>query len=306
MLIARHSIPSKPSLLQNFTPMSASSSDNPHSRLERDQHSIAASVVHILKYERTSDENPFADESKSGSSCGIAELQWLQVDIHDGVDPCELADGALDLQDNGSSPELLEECFGVDWPAVMNEEYDPRLSSFYDNLRNLGTKPVEVFASSPPLLQSPVSGFPVEHESYSAISTPSQHRKRPSSPGSSTTNKKYCQHSNITPTKSTPISSIHPSLSQYSSPTLPQPRAPAARLEMLQQKLEEANPSTDTSDFTYDPSSTSLLPLSESHSSYYDKPESDVVPTARGFLYLMRTVLRQSLDGRKDMEINVR
>lgn len=94
--------------------MSASLPDKPHSRLERDQHSIAASAVHILKYKRTSDENPFADESKSGSSCGTAELQWLQVDIHDGVDPYELADGALDFQDNGSSPELLEECFGVD------------------------------------------------------------------------------------------------------------------------------------------------------------------------------------------------
>ena len=280
-------------------------SANPYERLIEDEHVAAASAVHVFSYERTSDVNPFINEPKSGSSCGAAELQWLQVDILDGLSPDELVDDAPDFRDNSDVPELLEECFGVDWAAVMNEEYDTKLSMFYDDLRTLGTRPVDIFVSSPPLLQPPAlsSG---ENESLSAISTPSQlRRRRRSSPGSGTIKQKDCQDSDLTPTKSTPTSSKTPVLSQYSSPALPQPRTPTAQL-ISPANLEEANPPRETSDSTYEPSLTPPLPSNQSQSSYYDKSEFDVVPAARGFLRLMRMVLSQSPDKGRDMEVQIK
>jgi len=73
--------------------------------------------VTITEYERTDDENPFLSEDKSGSTCSTAELQWLQVDIYDGLDPKDLVPVSKDTKEDVAFYKQLEEWFGVSHPS---------------------------------------------------------------------------------------------------------------------------------------------------------------------------------------------
>jgi hypothetical protein len=103
-----------------------------------------------VTYEKTTNENPFYSEDVSGSTSGIAELSWLQVDIHDALDPEYLVPVSKDTKEDIAIHKQLEEWFGVDWLAVLAKDYRRDLKSFYDELRHLGSRPIEAFGSSPP------------------------------------------------------------------------------------------------------------------------------------------------------------
>jgi hypothetical protein len=123
----------------------------------------------IFRYERTTNENPFHSEDVSGSSCGMHELQWLQVDIHDGLYPKNLVPVSNDIKEDIAFHKRLEEWFGIDWLAVLAKNYNGNGKPFYDELRHLGSRPIETFSSSPP--HSP-SGTLRGHESPNADTTP--------------------------------------------------------------------------------------------------------------------------------------
>jgi len=128
-----------------------------------------------VTYERTTNENPFYSEDVSGSTSGIAELSWLQVDIHDALNPELLVPVSKGTKEAIAIHKQIEEWFGVDWPAVLAKDYSDRVKSFYDELRHLGSRPVEAFGSSPPP-HSPSRSLR-EHESSDADTTPTQPTK---------------------------------------------------------------------------------------------------------------------------------
>src|SRR4051794_22772834 len=127
-----------------------------------------------VTYERTTNENPFYSEDVSGSTSGIAELSWLQVDIHDALDPEYLVPVSKDIKEDIAIHKQLEEWFGVDWLAVLAKDYRRDLKSFYDELRHLGSRPIEAFSSSPPHSSS---GTLRGHESPNADTTPTRPTK---------------------------------------------------------------------------------------------------------------------------------
>lgn len=163
------------------------------------------------------------------------------------------------------------------------------IALFYENLRHLGLKPIEACRSSPPDPQS----VPLV-EDFSAHATFRAHKHRLSNSPVATPSKKVQQYRTNTPSKAVGLTVPLSNSEQLSSPSLPQPRAIIGRNHGPRSLPESLLPS-ETSDVSYQPTSTPLAASPESSSSYYDKPESDVVATARGFLYQLRDALRRDI-----------
>jgi hypothetical protein len=234
-----------------------------------------------VRYQRTSRENPFLDLPKSGSLWGRDELDWLKVEDHCGLSPGDLLNPSADTPEEVESLSLLSQWMSVAWTDVKNGDFDLDLSAFYENLRDLGQKPVNIYASSSPHITSTPrpTALPVMNDcesnelDSSRTSTPRQksqlnaeHRLAQSIPSSP------------------PFRQAEPS-----SPILPTLLTP---LFTNKTHVSPSDGSVYASDSTYIPS-TPLALLSDPASSCYDKPEPDVVAAARGFLQLLRQAFIQ-------------
>ena len=195
------------------------------------------------------------------------------------------------------------------------------------------SRPAQVYASSPPIPQELLSSFSEEKESSSAGTTPSPPPKRrrfsasheifpptksvldapaqPSSPPHSCEGV-CCNHSAMMPSRvpcsNRTVTKAIPSLDQHTtvhslSPTLPQP---SKCTENWEEVPEESGLPASTSDLTYRPSSTAVSPSTQSCSISYDKPEIDVLVTARGFLQLLRNTLYEILPETEALSIDIR
>jgi hypothetical protein len=302
---------------------SESFSSSVHEKLGSDDADIAvAAMVTTSSYKRISHSNPFLRLGPiSGSLCGAAELQWLQVDIRNDVHPDELVKRypASEYHDEDSSYEQFMEIFGVDWEAVMQEKFDPTLGILYDHLRELGTKPVQVHGSSPPGVYQ---GFPSTSEALPSTSdtietscvstTPTRPRKRGLSSANITPEKDERRRNVNTAFKSESVSSTLPNLEPFSSPDLPKSSTSITLLatpqgyDEFESSVYASDPASDPiSDLTYQLSSDPVPSSNISSSSNFDKSEDDVKAAARGFLRLMRSILLEIVIDAKDLNMNI-
>jgi hypothetical protein len=229
---------------------------------------------YIVKYQQTSLKNPFQDQPKSGSSWGQDELEWLQAESYCGLSPANLLDPSADTSGEVELS-LLSQWMNVEWADVKNGDFDLDLGAFYANLRGLGQRPVDIYtlsSSSPYVTQTPrrTPTHVIDNETDPSVAS--------ITPG------RQSQLRNE-PTPAPQIRSSPPLRKlEQSSPILPPLLTTRA---VSNTRIFPADSSAYDSDSTYIPS-TPIFPLSDPASSCYDKPEPDVVATARGFIQLLK------------------
>jgi hypothetical protein len=230
---------------------------------------------YIVRYQRTSLKNPFQDQPKSGSSWGQYELELLQVESYCELSPANLLDPSADTSGEVESLSLLSQWMNVEWADVKNGDFDLDLDAFYANLRGLGQRPVDIYtlsSSSPYVTQTPRRTL-----------TQVMDNETDPSATSITPGRQSQLRNESTPAPQIPSSPPIRKLEQ-SSPILPPLLTPRA---VNDTRIFPTDSSAYDSDSTYIPS-TPIFPTNDPASSFYDKPEPDVVATARGFLQLLK------------------
>jgi hypothetical protein len=241
-------------------------------------------------------KNPFLDDPKSGSAWGLEELQWLRIQWNVDADMNTEVCGGTDQQ-NLYNCHLVEEFMGVEWEDVLDECCGLHVRPFYHELKELCSKRVDVFASSPPV----VGNFSLQSPIAALTDSPST-RKRSNSSAAATPVKMPRACPIHTPTHPITTSESKNPAQNSLSPLLPQVLGPESA------RKANALPTTvvfnDSSDSTYIPSTPSVGP-SVADSYKFNKREDDVAAVARHYLYLIRQLWKETHRGIEDFDITV-
>ena len=270
---------------------------------------MSCTSVQMLAYQRSSNNSPFDGEPESGSGWSLEELQWLQVDARTHVsintllglsDSIDDGDYLQEYQHEGTSADnRIKAWLGVSWDEVVQGQYDVNVKTFYGELKNLCSRPVDLFASSPPLPAS-VSSETVRLDTPTTIlQTPSRKRAPTADRTTPKTTIRAGSHTSPAPSATRLLQT-----SYLSSPDLPQVLT-SVDVQVAACLYNGSTPWVLPSDSSYIPSTPTCL-SSAIKSSTCDKSEDDVVALARSFLYLLQEFAEDDLGVTRQCKSSVR